>query len=152
MPARLTIFCFALLWTASAFAQAGAPAATLQVTVLDETRGVLPGATVTITGIDAANKAAVIAPARVPGLGFRQRQLQAARARRLLGLAPVVLAAAEVVAVVIVVVAQPEEPHQPHDERSDVEDSETHYEDPPLQAHLAANGKPLGRWPQASSR
>ena len=37
--------------------------ATLQVTVVDETRGVLPGATVTLAGIEASNKAAVIAPA-----------------------------------------------------------------------------------------
>ena len=37
--------------------------ATLQVTVVDETRGVLPGATVTLVGIEASNKAAVIAPA-----------------------------------------------------------------------------------------
>ena len=37
--------------------------ATLLVTVLDETRGVLPGASVTLVGIDPANKAAVIAPA-----------------------------------------------------------------------------------------
>jgi hypothetical protein len=35
----------------------------LQVTVLDETRGVLPGATVTLAGIEASNKAAVIPPA-----------------------------------------------------------------------------------------
>ena len=35
----------------------------LQVTVLDETRGVLPGATVTLAGIESSNKAAVIAPA-----------------------------------------------------------------------------------------
>ena len=36
--------------------------ASLQVTVVDETRGVLPGATVTLAGIEASNKAAVIAP------------------------------------------------------------------------------------------
>ena len=37
--------------------------ATLLVTVVDETRGVLPGATVTLAGIEPANKAAAIAPA-----------------------------------------------------------------------------------------
>ena len=36
--------------------------ASLQVTVVDETRGVLPGATVTLAGIEAATKAAVISP------------------------------------------------------------------------------------------
>lgn len=49
-------------------AAAGAPAqadrpATLLVTVLDETRGVLPGATVTLTGIDESTKSAAIEPA-----------------------------------------------------------------------------------------
>src|SRR5690349_18932080 len=50
---------------ASAFAQAPqAPAATatLTVTVVDTTGAVLPGATVTISGIDPNNKAATIAP------------------------------------------------------------------------------------------
>ena len=46
---------------ANLFAQATRDA-TLQVTVVDETRGVLPGATVTLAGIEASNKAAVIAP------------------------------------------------------------------------------------------
>jgi hypothetical protein len=36
---------------------------TLAVTIVDSTGAVLPGATVTVTGIDAGNKAAVIAPA-----------------------------------------------------------------------------------------
>src|SRR5688572_32511352 len=40
--------------------QAGA----LQVTVVDSTGAVLPGATVTVTGIDAANKAAAIEPVK----------------------------------------------------------------------------------------
>jgi hypothetical protein len=53
--------CLALLTSLSASAQSPATG-TLQVTVLDETRGVLPGATVTLTGIDAATKAATIAP------------------------------------------------------------------------------------------
>ncbi len=47
---------------ANLFAQADRNA-TLLVTVLDETRGVLPGATVTLVGIDPANKALVIPPA-----------------------------------------------------------------------------------------
>ena len=84
--------------------------------------------------------AAVIAPARMPGLGLRERQPQAAGAARgLLGLVPVALAAAEVVAVIVVVVTQAEEPHQPHDKGSDVEDSEANHEDPPLQAHFIAS-------------
>src|SRR3954447_12135429 len=78
--------------------------------------------------------AVAVAAARVPGLGVRQRKPQATGAARLLGLAPVVVAAPEVLAVVIVV-AQPEEPHQPDDERSDVEDAEADHEDPPLQRH-----------------
>src|SRR6185503_8216649 len=87
----------------------------------------------------AAAVAAVVAPARVPWLGLRERQPKAAGAARgLLGLVAVALAAAEVVAVVIVVVAQAEEPHQPHDEGSDVEDSKANHEDPPLQAHAFA--------------
>ena len=43
--------------------------ATLLVTVVDETRGVLPGATVTIAGTDAANKADTIAPATASDRG-----------------------------------------------------------------------------------
>src|SRR5687767_6865038 len=39
-----------------------APDASLQVTVVDETRGVLAGATVTLAGIDSSNKAALIPP------------------------------------------------------------------------------------------
>ena len=59
--------------------------------------------------------ALVPATARMPGLGLRQGELQAARTGGLLRLAAVVLPTAEVVSVVIVVVSQPEEPHQPHD-------------------------------------
>jgi Carboxypeptidase regulatory-like domain len=40
-----------------------AQTATLQITVLDETRGVLPGATVTLAGVEASNKGAVVGPA-----------------------------------------------------------------------------------------
>ena len=56
------IVCLAILTPVAGFAQA-ARDATLLVTVLDETRGVLPGAAVTLAGLEAANKAAVIAPA-----------------------------------------------------------------------------------------
>ena len=47
---------------APAFAQAPAPTGTLVVTVVDTTGAVLPGATVTLTALDPANKAAVINP------------------------------------------------------------------------------------------
>ena len=55
----LTVLC---LLPASALAQADRPG-TLQVTVLDETRGVLPAATVTLAGVEESNKATVIKPA-----------------------------------------------------------------------------------------
>ena len=55
------MFCLALLAPAALFAQ-GARDGHLQVTVVDETRGVLPGATVTLAGIDASNKASLIPP------------------------------------------------------------------------------------------
>jgi hypothetical protein len=55
----LWLMCLA---SAQVFAQ-GDRSATLLVTVLDETRGVLPGATVTLAGLDPSNKAAVIEPA-----------------------------------------------------------------------------------------
>ena len=57
-----TLLCLACLTPATLFAQT-ARDAVLQVTVLDETRGVLPGATVTLAGIESSNKAVVIAPA-----------------------------------------------------------------------------------------
>ena len=56
------IVCLGILTPVAGFAQAARDAAVL-VTVLDETRGVLPGATVTLAGLEAANKGAVIAPA-----------------------------------------------------------------------------------------
>src|SRR5687768_11464035 len=56
------ILCAACLVPAPLFAQADRTGM-LVVTVLDETRGVLPGATVAVSGIDAATKAAVIQPA-----------------------------------------------------------------------------------------
>jgi Carboxypeptidase regulatory-like domain len=61
MRKRVTFFCCTWLSAASAFAQAPATA-TLQVTVLDETRGVLPGAAVTLARTDAADKASEIGP------------------------------------------------------------------------------------------
>ena len=61
MRKLVTLLCCTWLWAATAFAQAPATA-TLQVTVLDETRGVLPGASVTLARIDAADKAAEIGP------------------------------------------------------------------------------------------
>ena len=57
----LCLLCLTALTPATLSAQATRDA-TLQVTVVDETRGVLPGATVTLAGIEASNKAAVIAP------------------------------------------------------------------------------------------
>jgi hypothetical protein len=53
------ILCLTGLLSTSLVAQAGKDA-TLQVTVVDETRGVLPGATVTVAGTEASNKATVI--------------------------------------------------------------------------------------------
>src|SRR5262245_27104593 len=55
------LVCLALLIAARSFAQTDR-AGSLLVTVLDETRGVLPGATVTIAGVEAANKAKTIEP------------------------------------------------------------------------------------------
>jgi hypothetical protein len=51
----VAILCLAFLVPDGVLAQGG-PTARLLVTVLDETRGVLPGATVTVTGIEASNK------------------------------------------------------------------------------------------------
>ena len=62
MRATAVILGVACLLPAGVFAQP-ARDAKLLVTVLDETRGVLPGATVTVAGTEQANKAAVIAPA-----------------------------------------------------------------------------------------
>lgn len=61
MMRAAVLFCLACLAPATVAAQA-AQNGTLQVTVLDETRGVLPGATVTLAGVEAANKASTIAP------------------------------------------------------------------------------------------
>jgi hypothetical protein len=54
---------------ATTFAQAPAPTGTLVVTVVDTTGAVLPGATVTATGIDPSNKATTIEPAKASDQG-----------------------------------------------------------------------------------
>jgi len=59
----VALFCFVSLAPAAAVAQADR-STTLMVTVLDETRGVLPTATVTIAGVEAATKSAAIKPAQ----------------------------------------------------------------------------------------
>jgi hypothetical protein len=51
-------------------AQAQAPAGTLVVTIVDSTGAVLPGATVTVAGIEAANKAATIEPVKATEQGI----------------------------------------------------------------------------------
>jgi hypothetical protein len=50
-------------------AQAQPPAGTLVVTIVDSTGAVLPGATVTVTGIEAANKGATIEPVKAEANG-----------------------------------------------------------------------------------
>ena len=60
----------AIALCAPVFAQAPAPTGTLVVTVVDSTGAVLPGATVTITGIDPANKAAAIDPVTATDQGI----------------------------------------------------------------------------------
>ena len=57
----VVLVCLACLASIEAFAQADR-SASLQITVLDETRGVLPGATVSIAGLDASNKALTVEP------------------------------------------------------------------------------------------
>ena len=57
----LLILLLACLTSAQAFAQ-GDRNATVLITIVDETRAVLPGAMVTLTGIDPSNKAEVIKP------------------------------------------------------------------------------------------
>lgn len=67
-----TVVSFALALialTASAFAQAPAPTGTLVVTVVDTTGAVLPGSTVTVTGLDPTNKATTIEPAKASDQG-----------------------------------------------------------------------------------
>ncbi len=69
MMRAATIFCLACLAPAALCAQA-TRGAVLQVTVLDETRGVLPGARVTVAGIESSNKATVITPASTSPQGL----------------------------------------------------------------------------------
>jgi hypothetical protein len=61
MKRVLVLLCLVCLVPALAFAQADRTGSLL-VTVLDETRGVLPGATVTLAGVESGNKARVIQP------------------------------------------------------------------------------------------
>lgn len=56
------VLCLACVLPVRALAQADRTG-TVLVTVLDETRGVLPGATVTVAGVEQANKAVAIPPA-----------------------------------------------------------------------------------------
>ena len=65
LPTRLmrgAVCALLMLGSASLALAQGPPRGTLLVTVLDETRGVLPGATVTLAGIESGNKTATIAP------------------------------------------------------------------------------------------
>src|SRR5688572_19372118 len=64
-PARASTFAQG----ATADKQAPAPAGTLVVTIVDTTGAVLPGATVTVTGIEAANKGAAIEAVKAKGQG-----------------------------------------------------------------------------------
>src|SRR5690242_1830571 len=70
---------------AAALGQTPARDGTLVVTVVDQTRAVIPGATVTVAGIDESTKAATIAPtqttdrgiATIPGLKVGRYLVQA---------------------------------------------------------------------------
>src|SRR5436309_5478507 len=72
---RVVVFSWQIAITAVAFAQTPRDG-TLLVTVVDQTRAVIPAATVTVTGLDDATKAIPIAPvktldqgvATIPGL------------------------------------------------------------------------------------
>ena len=63
------ILCVACLAPHGLFAQSGTTARLL-VTVLDETRGVLPGATVTVTGLDTSNRSGPLATDRQGQVAF----------------------------------------------------------------------------------
>jgi hypothetical protein len=58
----LLALALACLTSVSALAQQAPVTGKLQVTLIDETNGVLPGATVTVTGVDAANKSLTFQP------------------------------------------------------------------------------------------
>ena len=66
--ARVLVTCLGI-GAAPTQAQTPAPAGTLVVTIVDSTGAVLPGATVTVTGIEAANKAATIEPVKTTDQG-----------------------------------------------------------------------------------
>src|SRR5206468_497228 len=71
----LCVLCVLLLGSASAFAQARPPArpavdGRLTLTVLDQTRAVLPGATVVVVGQEGATRGAVIAPVQTSAQGI----------------------------------------------------------------------------------
>ena len=69
MLRALLLLCCLCLAPTAVFAQAERNA-TLLVTVIDETRGVLPGATVTIAGVEASNKALTIEPVTATDKGL----------------------------------------------------------------------------------
>jgi len=66
---KVALLCLACLVPAAALAQTERTG-TLLVTVVDETRGVLPGATVILTGIDQSTKAETIAPVTATDKGL----------------------------------------------------------------------------------
>jgi Carboxypeptidase regulatory-like domain len=66
--ARLAIALTALFSASSALAQT-TPAGTLRVTVVDPSGAVVPGATVTVAGVEDANKGATVAPVRTTDVG-----------------------------------------------------------------------------------
>ena len=71
---RSVLAAFAVLFLtvfapARSFAQAPTPTGTLVVTVVDTTGAVLPGATVTVTGLDPTNKATAVEPAKASDQG-----------------------------------------------------------------------------------
>ena len=66
MPAFILLFC---LGTVPSFAQ-NRPEGRLLITVVDQTRAVIPNATVTLAGIEDATKAAAIDPAQTSGQGL----------------------------------------------------------------------------------
>src|SRR3954471_8524667 len=73
MTRAATMFCVVLGFLTHAaplFAQAPARDGRLIVTVVDQTRAVLPGATVTITGLDEATKAVTREPAKATDQGI----------------------------------------------------------------------------------
>ena len=67
----IALLALLIVWASPhANAQTPAQAGTLVVTVVDSTGAVLPGATVTVTGIEPANKAAAIDPVKATEQGI----------------------------------------------------------------------------------